>query len=126
MFGVAQFRPRIGEIDIYLSGYGGEIAGKSQSLAADNAEIGQGFSVDLQPDLPGPLKSFLHSDPIELGILPCPLPYPLPIAAAIFDNDRLGGFKKGKGLLSVVIMARDIEKSIQKNRMSLGPLEGND
>ncbi len=126
MLGVAQFWPRVGEIDKDLFRFWSIKTGESEPVRAYYEEIGEIFPKAFEPNLAGPFKFFLDSDPIEVGISLSPLPDPLPIAAAIFDENRLLFFEKRKIFFSVFILARHIEKSIEQDGPSVFPSEGND
>jgi hypothetical protein len=126
VFAVASFGPRIGEIDVDLSdGDRGIVASEEEPLSAHDTEIREVLPLDFQPDLPSPLKPFFHGDPMEVRVLASPLGDPLPIAAAVLDDKRLCLRKKGKRLLSMIEVARHIEKLIQQNRTPFGPTKGN-
>ena|SRR3989344_1592954 len=89
MFGVAQFRPRIGEIDEGSFNALGRrvVAQEGRPFAAYGVQIGEIFSKTFEPNFPGAIKAQLDGDPIDRWVLFCALANPLPISAAKFHAD---------------------------------------
>ena len=67
-------------------------------------------------NFPSPFKFFLNSNPVDMRTCFGFFCNPLPISTTIFNSNRLLFFEKWERFLAILIAARDVKKSIQKDR----------